>query len=80
MFGYNSNPEGHKQRRKLLSRGFSQAALLDYEPSISNKIETMLAKWAVLAKEGRPVNVYPWAHWLGFDTVCECNYWTEMRV
>ncbi|KIX07472.1 uncharacterized protein Z518_02125 [Rhinocladiella mackenziei CBS 650.93] len=62
------DPEAHKQRRKLLSRGFSQAAMLDFEPIISNKIQEMLDQWAVYSKQG-PVNVFPWAHWLGFDIV-----------
>lgn len=60
--------EAHKQRRKLLSRGFSQASMLDFENNMSKKIQTMLEQWATRAPEG-PVDVYPWAHWLGFDIV-----------
>lgn len=60
--------EAHKQRRKLLSRGFSQASMLDFESNISDKIQRMLDQWAARAAQG-PVDVYPWAHWLGFDIV-----------
>lgn len=67
MFSFR-DPEAHKQRRKLLSRGFSQASMLDFESSMSDKIKEMLDQWAVRAPDG-PLNVYPWAHWLGFDIV-----------
>lgn len=67
MFSFR-DPEAHKQRRKLLSRGFSQAAMLDFEPNMSSIIATMLDQWAAKAVDG-PVNAYPWAHWLGFDIV-----------
>lgn len=67
MFSFR-DPEAHKQRRKLLSRGFSQAAMLDFESNISAKIEEMLNQWSTLSASG-PVNVYPWVHWLGFDIV-----------
>ncbi|KAH7142955.1 benzoate 4-monooxygenase [Dactylonectria estremocensis] len=60
--------EAHKSRRKLFSRGFSQSSMLDFEPHISSKIETMLNQWATLAPNG-PINVYPWCHWLGFDVI-----------
>lgn len=62
------DPEAHKQRRKLLSRGFSQAAMLDFEESMSTKIDDMLKQWAVRSKDG-PIDVFPWSHWLGFDIV-----------
>lgn len=60
--------EAHKQRRKLLSRGFSQVSMLDFESNISDKIQRMFDQWAELASQG-PVDVYPWVHWLGFDIV-----------
>ncbi|KAI8660037.1 hypothetical protein NCS56_01222300 [Fusarium sp. Ph1] len=60
--------EAHKSRRKLFSRGFSQSSMLDFEPHISSKIETMFNQWAALAPNG-PINVYPWCHWLGFDVI-----------
>ena len=67
MFSFR-DPEAHKQRRKLLSRGFSQAAMLDFEHNISNKIDEMLKQWAVRSQDA-PVDAYSWAHWLGFDIV-----------
>lgn len=67
MFSFR-DPEAHKQRRKLLSRGFSQAAMLDYESNMADKIQEMLNQWADRCRDG-PINVYPWAHWLGFDIV-----------
>lgn len=67
MFSFR-DPEAHKQRRKLLSRGFSQAAMLDFEGNLSAKIGELLNQWASRARQG-PINVYPWSHWLGFDVV-----------
>lgn len=61
--------EAHKQRRKLLLRGFSQAAMLEFEDDMSSKIEAMLNGWAAISPRGS-FNVYPWLHWLGFDVVC----------
>ncbi|KEF58607.1 uncharacterized protein A1O9_06533 [Exophiala aquamarina CBS 119918] len=60
--------EAHKQRRKLLLRGFSQAAMLEFEDDMSTKIEAMLNGWAAISHRGS-INVYPWLHWLGFDVV-----------
>lgn len=61
------DPDAHKQRKKLLQRGFSQAAMLEFEPHIAAKIRVLLDQWA--ARSAKPLDVYPWAHWLGFDTV-----------
>jgi benzoate 4-monooxygenase len=63
------DPEAHRQRRKMLSRGFSQAAMLDFEASLSTKIQTLLSQWASRTGDGSPIDIYPWCHWLGFDTV-----------
>lgn len=66
------NPEAHKQRKKLLQRGFSQASMLAFEPQIDDKIQTMLDQWATVAKKKDGlVNVYPWLLWLAFDIVCK---------
>ncbi|KAM5369016.1 hypothetical protein ACJZ2D_009219 [Fusarium nematophilum] len=65
------DPEAHKQRRKLLSRGFSQAAMLDFEPHIDTKITAMLDHWAEKAVPSQAIDVYSWVHWLGFDIVCK---------
>ena len=69
------NPEAHRKRRKLLSRGFSQAAMLEFEPDMTTKIQAMFDHWARLTR--RPtdgaapasINIYPWAHWVAFDIV-----------
>lgn len=58
--------EVHKQRKKLLQRGFSQASMLEFEPQLGNKISTLLDQ---LYKAPQPVDIYQWAHWLGFDTI-----------
>ncbi|KAL3458995.1 cytochrome P450 [Aspergillus heterothallicus] len=64
------DPHRHRQRRKLLSRGFSQAALVEFEPHITEKIGLLLDHWARLSKEtDKPIDVYPWAHMLGFDII-----------
>lgn len=58
--------KAHRQRQKLLQRGFSQASVLEFEPNMASKIQTLLDQ---LAKAHQPVDVLPWAHWLGFDTI-----------
>lgn len=64
------NPVAHRKRRKLLSRGFSQAAMLEFEPNLSDKIQTMLDHWAEASMNSdSPIDAYSWAHWLAFDTV-----------
>ena len=65
------DPEAHHQRRKLMSRGFSQSALVEFEPRIITKINTLLAQWSSLASEERAIDVYPWVHMLGFDIICK---------
>ena len=65
------DPEAHKQRKKLLQRGFSQAAMVSFEPSIDGKIQALLDQWSRKAKaQHGKVDVYPWLHWLAFDIVC----------
>ncbi len=63
------DPEAHNQRRKLLSRGFAQASLLEFEPHIASKVKVLLDQFARFTAGGTPINVYPWAHMLTFDTV-----------
>lgn len=66
------DPEAHRQRKKLLQRGFSQASMNAFEPEIDGKIETLMDQWAERARTdglGR-VDVYPWLLWLAFDIVC----------
>lgn len=54
-----------------MSRGFSQSALVEFEPRIISKINTLLEQWSSLASEERAIDVYPWVHMLGFDTICK---------
>ncbi|GAT24003.1 benzoate 4-monooxygenase [Aspergillus luchuensis] len=58
----------HRQRRKLFARGYSQAAMLEFEPHISNKIDMVLKQWKARLADGA-IDVYPWLHWLAFDVV-----------
>ncbi|OOF90885.1 hypothetical protein ASPCADRAFT_10335 [Aspergillus carbonarius ITEM 5010] len=58
----------HRQRRKLFARGYSQAAMMEYEPNISNKIDILLKQWKARSADG-PIDVYPWLHWFAFDVV-----------
>jgi len=63
--------EAHKQRKKLLQRGFSQASMLEFEPRMTDKIKTLFDKWASLCRSepNAAIEVYPWVYWLSFDTV-----------
>lgn len=73
------DPEAHKQRKKLLQRGFSQAAMVAFEPEIDTKIEALIGQWTQRAKEGDGrVDVYPWLLWLAFDIVCMSHSPTSM--
>ncbi|BCS06667.1 benzoate 4-monooxygenase [Aspergillus luchuensis IFO 4308] len=60
--------QAHRQRRKLFARGYSQAAMLEFEPHISNKIDMVLKQWKARLADGA-IDVYPWLHWLAFDVV-----------
>ncbi|OQV07837.1 hypothetical protein CLAIMM_12206 [Cladophialophora immunda] len=61
--------EAHKQRRRLVNRGFSQSAMLEFEPNIDTKITNMLGNWSRISKKGEAFDVFPWTHWFGFDVV-----------
>ncbi|KAH7169872.1 cytochrome P450 [Dactylonectria macrodidyma] len=63
------NPEAHNQRRKLLSRGYSQSTLLGIEQEIAAKIQTLLDTCAREATDTKPVDIYGWVHLLSFDIV-----------
>lgn len=65
------NPEAHKERKKLLQRGFSQAAMVAFEPEIDVKIEAMMGHWSKKAQDEPVLDVYPWLLWLAFDVVCK---------
>lgn len=68
------NVEAHKQRKRLLQRGFSQAAMVAFEPNIDTKIQDLFDHWSRQAKDqGGIVDVYPWLLWLAFDIVCTLN-------
>lgn len=65
------NAQAHAKRRKLLQRGFSQAAMIEFEPQMTTKIEAVFRHW-IKKSEGnssRVVDVYPWLHWMAFDIV-----------
>lgn len=64
------DPEAHRKRRKLLSKGFSQASMLEFEPKISSKIKVTFDQWAERCRTStRPIDAYAWTHWLSFDIV-----------
>lgn len=46
--------------------------MLDFEPKMTAKIETLLDQWA--KRSSAAIDIYPWCHWLGFDTVCKFCY------
>lgn len=58
--------KAHRQRQKLLQRGFSQASLLEFESAMASKIQVLLDQFA---RAQQPIDVLPWAHALGFDTI-----------
>ncbi|EEU33407.1 uncharacterized protein NECHADRAFT_89500 [Fusarium vanettenii 77-13-4] len=66
-----TNPEAHSQRRKLLSRGYSQRSLLAIEQELSTKIQIFLQVIGKDSADGKPVDIYNRVHLLSFDVV----YW-----
>lgn len=54
-----------------MSRGFSQGALMEFEPQISKKIQTLLDQWAKIAATGSEFDAYFWARMFAFDVICE---------
>ncbi|KAH8812687.1 benzoate 4-monooxygenase [Xylogone sp. PMI_703] len=69
-----TDPEAHSARRKLLSRGYSQGAMKNFEPKVASKVNTLLKKWAQLGSDGSVVDIFPWVHMLGFDTVYDLMF------
>lgn len=64
------DPEAHRKRRKLLSKGFSQTAMLEFEPKISSKIRVTFDQWAERCRTSTGfIDAYAWSHWLSFDIV-----------
>ncbi|KAJ3541648.1 hypothetical protein NM208_g4516 [Fusarium decemcellulare] len=63
------NPAAHRQRRKLLSRGYSQGSLLAVEKEISAKVQTFLNMLRDETADGSPVDVHSKIHLLSFDVV-----------
>lgn len=43
----------------------------DFEPKVSSKISTLLEQWSKTTSDSSAVDIYPWVHMLGFDTVCK---------
>ncbi|KAI8722924.1 hypothetical protein NCS52_00437900 [Fusarium sp. LHS14.1] len=64
-----TNPEAHSQRRKLLSRGYSQRSLLAIEQELSTKIQIFLQVIGKDTADGKPVDIYNRVHLLSFDVV-----------
>ncbi|QKD53803.2 cytochrome P450 [Fusarium oxysporum Fo47] len=73
------NPEAHNQRRKLLSRGYSQGSLLDIENDIAAKIQTFLDLLATKAVNGNAVDIYTFVHLLSFDVVYRLLFGDDPR-
>ena len=44
--------DAHKQRRKLLSRDFSQTCMLDFQGHMTSKIQTLMDQWSRLSADG----------------------------
>lgn len=63
------NIEDHHSRRRLLNKGFSLAALSDFESSLAIKIRTLLDQWAMRTRNNPTIEVYPWVYYLSFDTI-----------
>ncbi|KAF9895338.1 hypothetical protein FE257_000242 [Aspergillus nanangensis] len=45
------------------------AALTEFEPHIAGKIEALFSQWKRLARSNKAIDIYPWAHMLGFDVI-----------
>lgn len=61
----------HDARRRIWDQGFSTQALKAYEARVAEYAETLAARIADLANEGKPVNVSDWFYWFTFDMMGE---------
>ncbi|KAF4420579.1 benzoate 4-monooxygenase [Fusarium acutatum] len=73
------NPEAHNQRRKLLSRGYSQSSISDIEDHITVKIETFLNLLGTKTANDESVDIYAFVHLLSFDLVYRLLFGDDPR-
>ncbi|KAG5806258.1 hypothetical protein H9Q74_009005 [Fusarium xylarioides] len=73
------NPEAHNQRRKLLSRGYSQGSISDIEDHVTAKIDTFLELLAAKSANNESVDVYAFVHLLSFDLVYRLLFGDDPR-
>ncbi|KAH9213498.1 cytochrome P450 [Leptodontidium sp. 2 PMI_412] len=73
------NPDAHTQRRKLLSRGYSQGTVLSFEQEISTKLQTMFDQISTEITHSKPVDIYQWAQLFSFDVVYHLLFGEDPR-
>ncbi|KIX01346.1 uncharacterized protein Z518_09071 [Rhinocladiella mackenziei CBS 650.93] len=61
------NRDQHAARRKLMSRNFAQAPLMELAPDLMRKAQALCSKLEELGSG--TINVYPWLHRLGLEFI-----------
>jgi cytochrome P450 len=64
--------EQHAGRRRLMSRNFAQAPLMELVPSLMAKAEALCHQLEKIGTQGS-VDVYPWLYRLGLEYICELS-------
>jgi cytochrome P450 len=61
----------HKARRRIWDRAFSIAALKNYQPGITLRVNQLLDQFDRIAKSGEVVDLQEWIHYLVFDIMTD---------
>ena len=61
----------HKARRRIWDRAFSIAALKNYQPGITLRVNQLLDQFDRIAKTGEVVDLQEWIHYLVFDIMTD---------
>ncbi|PHH78242.1 hypothetical protein CDD82_3154 [Ophiocordyceps australis] len=59
--------QAHRSLRKLLARGFNDAAIMSQESVIANQVDLLMARLSEHASRSQPVNMVEWFRFTTFD-------------
>ncbi|KAK4663060.1 hypothetical protein QC763_600690 [Podospora pseudopauciseta] len=61
----------HDQRRKVWDKGFTSAAMRDYETRVYHHAEVLAERIEGLSRQGKPINASDWFYFFTFDVMGE---------
>ncbi|PHH65694.1 hypothetical protein CDD81_1780 [Ophiocordyceps australis] len=59
----------HRSQRKLLARGFNEAAIISQEPVIAQQIDLLMARLSEHASRAQPLDMVKWFRFTTFDVI-----------